>query len=235
MNQRQLNSLSMYKAVAASFYQFSSAWNTIEPIVQIFNNFQNNIRNIEASGLSQQQNSTIGYTEQRELQQTKLIELTFSLALKLTSYAKVTKNPVLEKRVNFSRSAFVRMKEEMLVYTCQDILGLGYQHQEQVVAYQVTQQILEELQSAINAYKPLTAQRDKVGDMRSVITKTLNTLFKEARNNLDLLDSLVEGLSASKAFIDTYKQARKINDRGGKVKTPTAEMLKRTLEITSDI
>ncbi|WP_423148114.1 hypothetical protein [Rubrolithibacter danxiaensis] len=195
----------MYKAIAASFYQFNYAWSGIEPIVQTFNKFQNNIRDIENSGLNQLQNNPAGYTDQRELQRKKLTEMAYSLSLKLKAFAKVKQNPVLEKAVDFSKSDFNKMKEEALVYTSQDILGLGFQHQAEAAAYQVSPQQLDELQTAINDFKPLTAQRDKVGDIRSVATKTLATLFKDARTNLGLLDTMVEGLSADKTFIGAYK------------------------------
>jgi hypothetical protein len=72
------------------------------------------------------------------------------------------------------------------------------------------------LSQCIERTATLYAARDAVVDQRIEATADLDKLFNTARNQLKILDDLVEGYLEDETFITTYFNARRIHDLGGK-------------------
>lgn len=217
MNQRQENSLTMFKAVTALFQNLPAAWNGCEPVADSFTSFETLVSQIEKTALRQQESKTKGYTAERNQYQLALAEKAYSIVLKLRAFAKRTNNEVLRKAIDVSLSSLQNMPEQKVIGQCQIIHEKGKKHQVDAAAYKITDEALAELQSAIDGFKPLGSFRDTVGDQLSVATDGLDSLFGQARETLDILDDEVEALIEDADFISAYTEARKITDRKARI------------------
>ncbi len=101
------------------------------------------------------------------------------------------------------------------------MLDKAKEHLSDLGIYNVTQAQLDELQAAIDKYKPLVAQRNTVGDSRATATTNITTLMGQARIHLLNLDDLIPSQLSESDFISTYQQCKKItNSRTRKTKPP---------------
>ena len=76
--------------------------------------------------------------------------------------------------------------------------------------YQVTPQVITELQQNIVNYTPLIVQRNSISDKRSLATANLKALFRDSAKQLNLVNDLVKALIDDKAFADAFNQAKKM-------------------------
>ena len=213
MNQRQENSLTMFKAVAALFNNSQSTWKSSVPVAESFGTFQTLLSQIESTALKQEESQTAGYTSDKNQQKAVLAEKAYSIVLKLRAFAKRTSNEVLKKAIDISLSSLQRQPEQGLIGQCQIIHDKGKKHQKAAAAYSITDADLAQLQNLINDFKPLAGFRDSVGDQLSVATDGLDSLFGQARETLDILDDEVEALIQDVNFVSAYFEARKTTDR----------------------
>lgn len=213
MNQRQENSLTMFKAVSALFQNSQTIWNTSVAVSESFATFQTLLSQIENTALMQEENKTSGYTSDKNQQKMVLAEKAYSIVLKLRAFAKRSKNEVLKNAVDISLSSLQRHPDQSLLNQCQIIHDKGKQHQIAAAAYNITDADLAGLQTLIDGFKPLTGIRDLVGDQFSVATDGLDSLFGQARETLDILDDEVEALIQDANFISAYQESRKTTDR----------------------
>lgn len=213
MNQRQQNSLTMFKAVAALFQNAPSTWNSFVPVTESYSTFQTLLSQIESTALMQEENQTGGYTSDKNLQKALLAEKAYAIVLKLRAFAKRTGNEILKKAIDISLSSLMRLPEQKVIGQCQIIHDKGKKNQKAAAAYSITDADLAELQTLINDFKPLAGFRDTVGDQLSVATDGLDSLFGQARESLDILDDEVEALIQDSNFVSAYFEARKTTDR----------------------
>jgi hypothetical protein len=226
MNQRQENSLTMFKAVATLFQTSVSTWNTSEPVAESYATFQNLLSQIESTALIQYSSKTEGYTSDKNSKKILLAEKAYSIVLKLRAYAKRSNNEVLKNAIDISLSGLKKLNEQNIISVCQIIHKKGLQHQTDAAVYKISDADLTELQTMIDSYKVLAGVRDAVGDQMSVATDGLDSLFGQARETLDILDDEVEALIEDANFVAAYFEARKITDRKarteGQTETPIA-------------
>jgi lysyl-tRNA synthetase class I len=213
MTKKQINRLTMYKAVRALFDHSSTEKKQMLPLKETYAEFSALVNQIEKLGLTQQERVTMGHTADKNLKRNQTAAVAYSVALKLRALAKVTKNQVLMQAVDYSQSELQQQAEENLLNTYQIIHDYGLEYKTQAEAYKLTDELLKRLQTAINESKPLSANRDTVGDQRIVATAALVDLFKQASSQLSILDDLVEGDEENSSFAAAYFQAREIFDR----------------------
>lgn len=155
-----------------------------------------------------------GITLDKSADRTHLCKLVTNIAGFIYAYAAVSKNETLKAEVNFSHSKFLQMREDQLVHNSQNVHDLGITNLAALKDYGVTQAKLDELQSAIDAFKdsmpkPRTAKGQKI-----TLTSNEAGLFEQADdillNQMDLLISNFE--SAHPDFVKNYREARKIKD-----------------------
>lgn len=213
MNQRQQNSLTMFKAVVASFQNAQSTWTVSAPVSESFTTFQALVNQIESTALKQEESKTTGYTSEKNQQKDLLAEKAYSIVLKLRAFAKRNNNEVLKKAIDISLSSLKQHADQQVVSQCQIIHDKGKKHQVEASAYNITDPDLAELQTLIDGFKPLAGFRDAVSDQLSVATDGLDSLFGQARETLDILDDEVEALIQDANFVAAYFEARKTTDR----------------------
>lgn len=213
MNQRQLNSLNMLKAVTALFTNSENIWIDIQPVNESFSDFQNTVNLIDSIAFKQQNNRTTDYPLHKRQQRIQLVDKTYALAIKLRAYAKKNHNDLLKKSVDFSMSSLELSTDQELINVCQIIHSKGVEYRAQTFDYKITNFALSELQSIIDSYKPMDEQQDTSETEHSVATDDLESLFGFARETLDILDDEVEALIEDETFLSSYHEARKTSDR----------------------
>jgi hypothetical protein len=216
MTQKQLNTLTMCKAVLAHIDSKPAVWNNFAPIVAIVDNFRSTVEALSQQNMLQAERTTVGYTKDKDMQMTVMCNLTYQLLLKIRSYARIMNNQVLLYAINYSESQLQRGRETEVINRCQLIHDKGQEYLANLADFLVTPDLLSELQRAIDNFKPLSAKRDMVAGERITATANIPTLLKTVREELRKLDDLMAGLVTDKNFINTYTQVRYIIDRGGK-------------------
>lgn len=214
MNQRQLNSLTMYKAVLAHLDTRPSLWNTSAPLTKVIFSLRTFVVALHQQSLTQAERTTVGYTQDKDGQMQHMCDLAYAMLLKIRSYAKISNNKALLYAINYSESEIRRGAETQIINRCQTIHNKGQEHLADLADFLVTKKDLSELQNTIDAVKPLSAQRDAIANERVTATANISMLIDGARAELDKLDDLIEGLIKDKNFINTYRQSRQIIDRG---------------------
>ncbi|QHT67102.1 hypothetical protein GXP67_10795 [Rhodocytophaga rosea] len=214
MNQRQLNSLTMFKAVLAHLDTRPTLWNTSAPLTKVIFSLRTFVAALHQQSLTQAERTTVGYTQDKDGQMQHMCDLAYALLLKIRSYAKINNNKALLYAINYSESEIRRGPEIQIINRCQTIHNKGKEHFSDLKDFLVTEENLTELQEAIDTLKPLSAQRDSIASERVTATANISLLLEGARTEIDKLDDLIEGLIKDKNFVNTYKQARQIIDRG---------------------
>lgn len=148
-----------------------------------------------------------------------LIRNATKIAGLIYAYAAKNGNNTLKQSVNFSKTDFGRLKDGELAAACQNIHDLGIANQSSLGDFGVTDEKLEALQTAVDAYaanvaKPRTAIVD-----RKTTKANIRQWFKDADFILtEQMDRLIEDFAADHPdFVAQYKNARIIIDpRTGK-------------------
>lgn len=214
MNQRQLNSITMYKAVLAHLDSRPSLWNTSAPLTKVVFALRTFVMALQQQSLTQAERSTVGYTQDKEGHMQYMCDLAYGLLLKIRSYAKINNNKALLYAINYSESEIRRGPETQIINRCQTIHNKCQENLADLTDFLVTKEELTALQDSIETVKPLSAQRDAIASERVTATANISVLIDGARAELDKLDDLIEGLIKDKNFVNTYRQSRQIIDRG---------------------
>ena len=210
MTKQQQEMRLMFLAVIDLFERSADVWNGVAPIVPVYNRFKDLVKDISDMSLIQQQNRTVGYTADKKAKREELIKSTFSLALKLKSFAKVTGNTILETAADYSVTDLEQLTETELLNTATTLAASAWQYSTTAAAYQVTPEVINGLSQNINNYTPLIIQRDSVGDKRKIATVNLKSLYADAVKQLKLVNDLLNALVDDKAFIDGFVQAKRM-------------------------
>jgi hypothetical protein len=213
MTQQQINSLNMFKAVTALLEKKSDVWSTRTPIVPVVLNLKSIVSGVELYMKSQFEKGTAGYTQQKDAKLDVLLKLVYKLSAKLRAYAKATENIVLLKAVDYSASSLESGTETEIISRCQTIAKKANEFLSQLTDYEVTPAELDFIDHAIKDVEPLASQRDAVASERKAATAGIPELIRKGKDQLDVLDDLIEGLIHDDNFIDSYFNARRIIDR----------------------
>jgi hypothetical protein len=134
----------------------------------------------------------------------------------------LTKNDVLTAKLKCSQSALDRMKHNDLLTFGRVVVVACEEHLPELANYQIDSNTVSKLSQSIEQTAALYTERDTVVDQRVEVTADLEKLFAVARNQLKVLDDLVDGYIEDEIFVATYLNARRIHDLGGR-KTKTDE------------
>ncbi|QHT67260.1 hypothetical protein GXP67_11730 [Rhodocytophaga rosea] len=227
MNQKQLNVLTMCKAVLAHLDSKPAVWNGFSPLVSVVHNFRTSVLALHQQNMTQAERSTVGYTKDRNDQLNAMCDLAFNLLLKIRSYARITNNQVLLHAIDYSESHLRRGRETEVINRCQLIHDRGKEHLVALSDFVVTPDMLTQLQRAIDTFSPLSAKRDIILGERTTATANIPLLIENIRKELRTLDDLIAGLIADKDFVTTYGQVRQIVDRGAEAKQKSRKTSKR--------
>ncbi|MES2731347.1 MAG: hypothetical protein V4714_06350 [Bacteroidota bacterium] len=224
MNQKQIAMLAMSKTAFVHFDSQPSLWNIYPPLADVVNETRAFVDAFAQQGFTQAERVTIGHTSDKETQKKALLQLAFSLIMKIRPYAKKNGINVLLQAVDHSETALSRGAEAEIINRCQIIHDKGVEYLSKLTDHQVTTSGLDALQAAIYTFAPMTSQRNAIGKARTTTTANMETLLKNIRTGFELLDDLVPGLVANPDFVATYQQTRQVKTRNtpkDKTKAPT--------------
>jgi hypothetical protein len=222
MRDTQSNYLNMANAVIQHFDGNFNVWNNIPLVVSGVNSLKNTTEAINIAAIKQKNSSPTGYTAAKERARNELESLVYRTTVRLRSYARSTNNDVLTAKLNFSQSTLDRMKHNDLLTYCRLVVAACGEYLPELANYKIDSNTINELSQSIERTSLLYAERDTVVDERIEATADLEKLFSTIRNQLKILDDLVEGYIDNDTFVATYFNARRIHDLG-RTKAKTEE------------
>lgn len=216
MTRRQLNLLEMYQAVLSHLDKFSAVWNQLAPFTPVVESLKKTVAEMLAQSQLQAQYNPAGYTKRKDAYMLKIVEHAFQLSLKLRSYAKVSKNHVLQQAVDLSYSTLSRSPQQLVLQRCQRIAQHARDHLPELVVYQVIEEEVTMQEQLLKKTEQMTAARNVIMGSRKTATGNIPELVAQARKALDTLDDLVEGMIDDVTFVSTYFNVRQVNERVGR-------------------
>jgi len=166
--------------------------------------------------ISEEQKTNIkGITKYKLQMKNSLMTLGADHARKLTSYAKLTNNPILLGKVNYTASDFKRFSDESLKDYSQIIYNCAEPIVAQLTNYDITVDSLDVFLGAINDYNDVLVSPDLAETIRKQATKKLTVCFDEGAGCVDNMAAAVEIVRLKEAiFYLGFKTAQKITVRG---------------------
>jgi len=163
----------------------------------------------------EQKSDTKGITKYKSQMKKHLVTLGADTARKLTSYAKLTNNTVLESQVNFTESDFKRFTDDSL----RDYSLIIYHSAEPIISeltnYDITADSQALFLSAINDYIEVLESPNLAETIKKQATKKLVQYFIECDGYVDKMAAAVEVVRLKEAiFYLGFKTAQKITVRG---------------------
>lgn len=216
MNRRQLNYLGMYQSILSHFDKFPAAWNQSAPINPVIKHLRNIVANMLIQSNLQAQLVTMGYTKRKDAHMLQLLDQAYELSLKLRSYAKVNKDLVLLHAVAFSYSEVQKGAGHLLLQRSRRLIQLARDHLAALSPYQVTAGGIAALEQLLAITEPMTPARNVIAGARKTATRTIPRLIDQAREQLSMLDDLVEAMVSDATFVRTYFNLRQVYERAGK-------------------
>ena len=163
----------------------------------------------------EQKTDTKGISKYKLQAKNLLVKLSADNARKLTSFAKLTQNPVLLGQVNFTESDFKRFSDDSL----KDYAQLIYNCAEPIVAqlenYDITMDSQDTFSGAIADYNEVLVSPDLAGTIKKQATEKLVRLLSEGDQVVDNMAAAVEVVRLKEpVFYLGFKTAQKITVRG---------------------
>ncbi|WP_295121020.1 hypothetical protein [uncultured Chitinophaga sp.] len=174
------------------------------------------IKDITSQSQKQEENSTPGYTRSKDNELEKLQDGTRLLAAQLRASGKLNKDEVRLQSVRCTDSAFELMATQSLLQVSQIIIGHARTKLADFGDFGVTEANILNLESIRAEATRLISQRNVAGGTRKSATDTLPELLTQMRDQLELVDDLIDSLIKDIEFTNVYHNMRKIIDRGGR-------------------
>lgn len=215
MNRRQLNYLGMYQSILSHLDKFPATWNQFAPIALSVERLRKIVAKMLIQSQLQAQLVTMGYTKRKNVNMLQLLDQAYQLSLKLRSYAKVKKDPVLLHAVAFSYSEVQKGAGHLLLQRSKRLVQHARDHLAELAAYQVTAGEIAALEQQLSITEPMTPARNVIAGARKTATRSIPRLIDQAREQLNLLDDLMEATVSDAAFVSTYFNLRPVYERVG--------------------
>jgi len=214
MNNQQENRLSMY----LTFRDFQVSYIAITDTLPNYSTNSATLVDtiIQIQNVAEQQKmSKKGVTENKKQLKETLIVMSGDYARKLTAFAKFTNNTLLEQEVKFSESKLRQVADTAVKDYAQIVYDCAQPILPELKPYGIDAASQTTLLASINAYNDSIGKPGVIRTEGSETTRQLESLFKIADTALDNMDIAVEIVRLSQpAFYNSYKDARKIIERG---------------------
>lgn len=203
----------MYQSVLSHFDKFPEAWNQLVPIVPVVDNLRRIVADMLTQSQLQAEHETVGYTKRKDVHVYEILDHAYRLSLKLRAYAKVHSDHVLLQAVNYSQTALKEGAGQLVLQRCQRIAQHARTHLAELATYNVTEADVATLEQLLATAEPMAPAAHVIAGARKAATKSIPELIGHARQQLNLLDDLIEGMVADTVFVDTYFNVRQVVDR----------------------
>ncbi len=216
MEARQEAKLQMYRAVENYCDAHNDITSRNAAFATALNEFKQLIADINQVARLDDQRMT-GITIDKNKSKQVLCERAADTASIISAYAATVGDNTLREQINFSISALLKTREDVLPARCQNIHDAGAARLDALAEYSVTQTTLDNLQTAIDDYSTAAPKLRAAVSERKTATANLAALYKTTDELLTIrLDKLVTIFKATEPdFVRTYETTRRI------IKPPT--------------
>lgn len=227
MTAREEAKLSMYRAVSQHCSLNAAIVNTNLAFKSSNTTLDAKIATLLTSETSVQK-QTKGVAQDKGTLRATLVLTAFETAAQVSAFATKTKNDTLKQIVNFSMTDLERIKDDLLIPTCNNIKKAANDNLANLADYGVTVASLTAFQTDMDNYsasvaKPRLAKTQKTTDGKNVkaIMKEIDNILKEEMDK-----TVVNFRKTYPDFVTKYKEVRKIVDpstgkKADKTKTDT--------------
>ena len=188
-------------------------WSEIKPIADAVLNIKGHQGELDGLAFEQASGTTKGATQTLQANQEAMAGLAVQVVQKLRPFAVVGNNKDLLARIDYTISDFTHGKQIDALNRCKIVLEEGRKYQPEMADYKLSVEELDALEAAINGVAMLSGNRDSIIGTRKTATDGIPVLIDRIRTQLELLDDLVPALVGDAAFVQTYKNNRRIIDR----------------------
>lgn len=219
MTAREEAVLSMFRSTQQHCTNNNAIISTNAAFMASFNSFNAQLSTL-ISTETKAQKKTKGVAKDKETLRAELVQAAYDLAAQIFAYANKQKNQTLKKQVDFSITDLERIKDELLVPTCNNIKTQASSNLTALTDYQVTAATLTAFQKSIDDYSaavptPRLAIAAKTADNK-LVKATIKEISSILKNEMD--KTVVAFRKAHPSFVTEYFEARKIIDPASKPK-----------------
>jgi hypothetical protein len=198
----------MYEAVLNFLDAKPAMWNSIAPLAKSVFMFRTYVGALHQQSYFQHTQVPAVYAQDKDGQMRIMCDMALALLLKLRTYAKASNNKALLYAINYSDKELLSGSVLHIIKRCQTIYNKAKEHITELGRYELTQENLVQLQSAIDTVRPQITHRNAVASKKIAAMVNVPLLIEEARAELDKLDHLVKTTIFDKSYIKNYLQVR---------------------------
>lgn len=213
MKKTEINFVNMTDTVCTVFDAEQGAWSGKMPIETAYKAVKAYRSEIEGLAYDQADAQTKGETQKLQASLKTMTNLAYGAILKMRPYAKVNNEHKLLADIDFSQSELEQCKQMESLTRCKLVYEHSREHQPRMNGYELTDDELEALASAINGVAMLSGNRDAMIGSGKTATEGIPVCIDKIRKQLEILDDLVPALISNETFVQTYKNNRRIIDR----------------------
>lgn len=213
MNKVEINFMNMTDTVISGCEEKKELWESIAPINLAISSIKGYRIEVAALSFEQASATTVGATENLIDEFNQLAQMVYDIIQRLRPYALASKNKELHAKVDYSLSELQQGKQIDTINLSKIVFNEASKHLAAMADYDLSQERLDTLESAINGVAMLSGNRDAIIGKRKTATEQIPELIKRIRLQLTMLDDLFPALVGDKAFVDTYENNRRIIDR----------------------
>lgn len=221
MNARQEAKFSMYRAVQTLCSNNQTLVNAQPAFATALTNFNTLVNSLfGAQNIVSQQ--TKGIAVDKVTLKKALAQTATDIAALVFAYANKTKNNTLKQLVNFAKSDIEKIKDDLIVSTCNNIKKAANDNLPSLVDYGVNTDVLIDFQTQIDAYNDVVPQPKIAKASKTTETANIKSIIKSIddvlKNEMDKL--VISFKNTNPKFVADYKNTRVIIDPSSTKKTP---------------
>ena len=191
----------------------------------LFVKLQANV-NLLHQELGKQATDISGVALNKNLVKKLLIAMTISISDKLVALATNTKDVVLKEESRITSSELKKISNNNCHIACQKIYDAAYAHKAALVAYGVTDELLQTFDTYLNSFESLIPAPKREEDEKKMATTEIAILFAETDVIVEDMDALVKVVNDSHPeVVEQYFLARKIGKPGYRVLAATLKVM----------
>ncbi|MGD8781005.1 MAG: hypothetical protein PVH88_18825 [Ignavibacteria bacterium] len=215
MTNAQENYYLMLKSVSSFLAANSDVTSTMpvfDSIIQKLDGKINEIKDLDA----ERENMTSGIATDKKKERDELEKMLFKVSSITSLYGRLNNKQNLVEAYDLSSNDIYSFRDIQLLQVSQALINDVSPELDNMADYGMTQEILDSLINEREDFDKVVNTSDKKRAERKTATKSLKTLFREAREILENeLDKVVDIFRDSEAtFFDGYYNSRNIIDRG---------------------
>jgi len=210
MNAKQKNKFAMELALRDFLNQNATITSPLPNFAALFSSFSENMDTIRQIS-EQQETDRTGITRSKEQIKNDLINSTLDVSDKLTAYAKMTENTVLEGEVWSPKSMLRKSHGSLLANRALSLYDKAAELREALAAYGITSEGLTAFKNAIDRYNEILPKPRLGITEKKQATNHLGQLFAANDRLLEKLDALVKIVrTAQPAFYKAWTDNRRV-------------------------